>query len=350
MSDVTPEAWRSAGELEEMARLRLSPAAYDYIAGGAGEELTMAANRSGFERCRLRPRVLTGVDQASTTSTVLGAQLAAPIFVSPMGGPAHLLAHPRGVAEAAAGAADAGLAYMVSAGSVPSLELPGAARICQLNPADRGLMAELVAQARDLGYLGVCLTVDVPVPALRRRNLRHQRGVPSPTAGPTQEGFANPAYFARPATWADVEWLRSICPLPLLIKGIMTAEDARIAIEVGVQGVVVSNHGGRQLDHALGTIEVLPEVAEAVEGRALLLIDGGVRTGAEVAIALALGADAVGVGRPVLWALAVSGREGVAAFLGSLIEDLARTMAFLGVASVADLGPTHVDRRHCREH
>jgi (S)-3,5-dihydroxyphenylglycine transaminase len=341
-------SWLSADELEELAKLRLEPASYDYIAGGAGEELTLAANRSGFDRLRLRPRILTGVGPVSTQANFLGTTLAAPLYVAPMGGPAHALVHPDGVAGTARGAADAGVAYMLSASSSPTLSIPGEARICQVYLVDRDATVRLLVEAKGLGYRAVCLTVDVPVSALRRRNLRHGKGVPAGTVDPVRGGFSNPEFYARPTSWKDIDWLRSITDLPILVKGVMTAEDAHIAAELGVDGVVVSNHGGRQIDHALGTIEVLPEVVEAIGGRAAVLIDGGVRTATDVAIALALGADIVGIGKAVMWAYAAAGAPGVANFLRSIIADLARTMALLGVASVADLSPSFVDMRHSR--
>jgi isopentenyl diphosphate isomerase/L-lactate dehydrogenase-like FMN-dependent dehydrogenase len=338
----------SADELEELARLRLTPAVYDYVAGGAGDERTLAANREGFERLRLRPRILTGVSRVSAEATVLGMPLAAPVFVAPMGGPAHDLVHPDGVRAAAGGAADAGVGYMVSASSVDTLDLPGGAgRVCQVYVVDREATARLIAEAEGLGYGAVCLTADVPVPALRRRNVRHGVARAAPGRGSVHEGgFANHASYARPATWDDVAWLRSLTGLPMLLKGVMTAQDARLAADAGVDGVVVSNHGGRQLDRALGTIEVLPEVVEAVAGRAAVLLDGGVRSSTDVALALALGADAVGIGKAVMWALAAGGRAGVAGFLRSLVTDLVRTLTLLGVGSVAELGRNHVDGRH----
>lgn len=338
------QPWLSADELEEVARQRLAPAAYDYIAGGSGAELTLAANREAFLRFRLRPRVLTGVAAPVTATTVLGMPLDAPLFVSPMGGPAHALAHRDGVPGAAAAAADAGIAYMVSASSVPSLDLPGPAKVAQVYPLDRGATAELVAQAAELGYRAVCLTADVPVAALRRRNLRHGTGVPSAPDSAIVGGFANPAHYARATGWEEVDWLKSQTPLPLVLKGVMTAEDARLAVEHGLAAVVVSNHGGRQLDHAFGTVDVLREVVEAADGKLEVLIDGGVRTATDVAVAICLGARAVGLGKAVMWALAAGGRPAVANFLRATVEDLARTMALMGVASTAELKPAHVGR------
>ncbi len=341
--DAGMPAWLSAAELEASARRKLEPATYDYVAGGAGEELTLAANRQGFERLRLRPRVLVDVSSVSPATSLLGMELTAPIFVSPMGTPSHRLVHPESVEGTAGGAADAGVGYMLSASTAETLDVPGEDRICQINILGRAATADLVARASSAGYRAICATVDVPVAALRRRNLRHGIG-PGREAEAGSRGFADPT-FSAPATWDDIEWLRSITALPVLVKGIMTAEDARIAMDVGVTGVVVSNHGGRQIDHALGTIDVLPEVVEAVAGRGPVLLDGGVRTSTDVVIALALGAAAIGMGRPVMWALAVGGRRGVADFLRMIVSDLVRTMCLIGVRSVDELTPAFVDHR-----
>jgi isopentenyl diphosphate isomerase/L-lactate dehydrogenase-like FMN-dependent dehydrogenase len=343
--DATTQPWLSADELEQLARARLTPAVYDYIAGGSGGELTLAENRAAFERLRLRPRVMTGAGPASTQAELFGKRLSAPIFVAPMGEPSHLLVHPHGVEAAAAGAADAGLGYMLSASSTKKLELPGDALVCQVYLNDRDSVAALVRGAERGGFIAVCLTVDVPVTALRRRNLRHGTGVPTPGGESVKAGFANHAAYARPTTWSDIGWLRSQTDLPVLVKGVMTAEDAQLAVEAGAGGIVVSNHGGRQLDGTLGTIDVLPEVVQAVDRRIPVLLDGGVRSATDVALALALGASAVGIGKGVMWALAAGGRRAVAGYLGSLTADLARTMAMLGVDNVGDLSPEHVDRR-----
>ena len=345
---MTRQPWHSADELEAMASLRLPPAVYDYIAGGAGDERSLRENRAAFDRLRLRPRVLTGIATATAQTEILGRRLAAPVFVAPMGGPSHELAHPNGVAEMAGGAADAGLGYMVSASSVPTLDLPGEALVCQVYLNDRDQAARLIHDAEERGYIAVCLTVDVPVAALRRRNLRHGTGV-ADSGGPAQQrGFANPAAYATPTSWRDVEWLRSITALPLLVKGVMTAEDAALAVDAGAAGVVVSNHGGRQLDATLGTIDALVEVVDAVAGKALVLLDGGVQSATDVALALALGAQAVGIGKAAMWALAVGGRAGVADYLHSIVVELERTQMMLGVPNVEALGPGHVDRRYSR--
>jgi len=342
---MTLQPWLSADELEELARLRLTPAAYDYIAGGAGEERSLAENRAGFERLRLRPRVLAGLESTTTRATIFGRELDAPIFVAPMGGPSHHLVHPQGVAEMAAGAAEARLGYMVSASSVPTLDLPGGALVCQVYLNNREQAVGLIQESETRGYAAICLTVDVPVAALRRRNLRHGTGVPDPKGPSEQRGFANPAVYAAPTSWRDVEWLCSITKLPVMVKGIMTAEDARLAVEAGVAGVVVSNHGGRQLDATLATIDALPEVAEAVAGRARVLLDGGVRSATDVACAIALGANGVGIGKAAMWALAAGGRPAVTTYLQSIASDLARIQMMLGVARVDSLGPEHIDRR-----
>lgn len=340
-----PPRWLSAEELEDEARRLLPASVYDYVAGGAGEEQSLRENRLAFERLRLRPRVLTGTAGSTAKVTLWGRQFAAPLFVAPMGGPSHELVRPGGVDQAAAGAADADVGYMVSASSVPTLELPGQGLVCQVYLNDRDATLRLLKRAEALGYLAACLTVDVPTTALRRRNLRHNVAVPDPGGRATNGGFANPSAYARAVTWDDVAWLVSVTSLPLLVKGLMTAEDARLAAEAGAAGVVVSNHGGRQLDATMGTVDALPEVVRAVGGEVSILLDGGVRSSTDIAIALALGADAVGIGKAVMWALAAGGREGVANYLRFLTEDLERSLTLLGVADIGGLTAAHVDRR-----
>jgi 4-hydroxymandelate oxidase len=351
--------WVSADELEQLARVHLNPSLFDFVTGGAGAELTVAANREAFQRYRLRPRFLGGGTSVTTAVSVLGTELAMPVFISPMG--AQWLLHPEAEAGTAAGAREAGAGFMLSADSVGAIEAvaaaAGSARWYQLYlRADRGLTRELVAAAVASAYRAFCVTIDVPVIGLRRRDLRNYfasgRGAPlgrllPERPAPTNEIYPGVLSYA-PVTPADIEWLRSLTDLPILLKGVMTAEDALVAIESGVAGIVVSNHGGRQLDHMLGTADVLPEIVEAVAGRAEILIDGGVRRGTDVAVAIALGARAVAVGRPAVWALSTGGPAAVARYLRGLAADLARTMVLLGVARVEDLGSEHVDRRFSR--
>jgi isopentenyl diphosphate isomerase/L-lactate dehydrogenase-like FMN-dependent dehydrogenase len=224
---------------------------------------------------------------------------------------------------------------------------------------DRGQIADLVGRAAVAGFGALCVTGDVPVMTERWRDLRHAAAGRVTSVAHMPEGDMGefeilserltmrfPVGVSDPGlTWKDVEWLRSISDLPVLVKGVMTAEDARIAMESGIAGVVVSNHGGRIADHLQASIEALPEVVEAVAGRGLVLFDGGVRRPTDVAIALALGADAVGIGRPVWWALAYGGSLGVASYLRGLVFGLARAMALAGVQSIDQLTPARVGRR-----
>jgi 4-hydroxymandelate oxidase len=345
----------SADELEEQARARLNPTIFDFVAGGSGDEVTVAANRAAFRAWRLRPRVLTEIGEARLATEVLGTGLGLPVIVPPMG--SHWLLHPEGEAATAAGAAAAGAGFALSSDSPRAIAAvaaaAGPARWYQLYfRSDRAAAAALVDAAEASGYRALLVTVDVPVLGNRRRDMRHAyqggRGAPlgdQPEPAVSPDGRFHPDLRAfAPTTWADLDWLRARTRLPVVVKGILDPADAEMAIEHGMAGVVVSNHGGRQLDHAMASLEALPEIVEAVAGRVPVLLDGGVRSGTDVAIALCLGASAVGVGRPVLWALAVDGAAGVERLLRGLAADLARTLVLLGVSSVADLGP-HLLRR-----
>lgn len=377
--DPLPEAaperevpfWASVEQIEALVRERVPGAVCDSIAGGSGDELTLTANVRGFDRFYLRPRVLVDVSAISTETELLGMRLGAPMLVAPMGGVAKLW--PRAECALAAGAADAGIGFILSTESSLSLEevarSAGDARWFQLYfiSRDRGVIAEIVLRAEAAGYLAICVTVDAPTGAFRRRDLVHQAaGAPPPVS--REEGNASvymPSYavlndvpvarfplkVSDPAlTWKHIEWLRSVTRLPILVKGIMTAEDARCAVEIGAAGVYVSDHGGRHLDHTLGTIEVLPEVVEAVRGRVPIVIDGGFRRPTDVALALALGASAVALGRPAAWAVGYGGRLGVSSFFRYLVVGLARTMAELGITSLAGFTRAHVGMRGAAPH
>jgi isopentenyl diphosphate isomerase/L-lactate dehydrogenase-like FMN-dependent dehydrogenase len=346
-------AWFSSTDLEEAARRRLPPDVFDYIAGGAGEERSLQANRAGFGRVRLRPRVLVDVSKVDTGATLLGHRLAAPILIAPMG--SQGLVHPHGERATAAAAAATGLGYILSMTSTFAPEEVAAvaadARWFQLYvmTRDRGLNAEIVGRAAAAGFTALVVTVDAPVPGNRRRDLRHLAAGSTLLAGfqaHTRYGLPPVApgdpFVVSSLTWADIDWLVRTSRLPVLLKGVMTAEDARLAADCGVAGLVVSNHGGRQLDNTFATIEVLPEIAAAVGGRIPVLVDGGVRNATDIAAALALGAAAVGIGRPVLWALAGGGEHVVTGYLRGLMSQLAATMALLGVRAVGELTPAHV--------
>jgi len=336
----------SSDELEAGARATLTQAIFDRISGGADDESTLAANLSAWRRYRLRPRVLVDTSTIDLTRDVLGTVLKAPIFISPMG--VQTLAHPSGELGTAAAAGRLGIGFACSTAATVSMEElaepAGQARWFQLYvQRDRGITCDLIARAQQAGYRALLLTVDVPVTALRRRDLRNSYRTPAHVqrgnftqyenwAGRSNSVLpgASDEFYAASLTWSDLDWLKSATTMPLVVKGITTAADARLAVDRGADGVYVSNHGGRQLGRLAGTAESLVEVVDAVAGRATVLVDGGVREPADVVVALALGADAVGIGRPALWALACGGPPAVHQFLSDFIDGVRRTMVLLG--------------------
>ncbi len=343
-------------DLERRARDRLSRLAYDYVAGGADDEVTLADNVAAWRQLRLRPHVLRDVSQVSTDTTVLGTPVRMPILVAPMA--YQRLAHEEGEPATARAAAAAGTIMIASTLATTSLEdvaaaVPDGDHWFQLYMhRDRGWSAELVARAVAAGYQAVVFTVDVPVLGLRRRDERNVFRLPPGMSVPNVgEGVAAPALggsalaaYAREEldpslTLADIEWLRDLCALPILVKGVLRGDDARACVEAGASGIVVSNHGGRQLDTAIATADALPEVIDAVGQSVEVLVDGGVRRGTDVVKALALGARAVLVGRPLLWGLAAGGAEGVRSVLESFRDELGRALALCGAATIDDVAP-----------
>lgn len=346
-------------ELEARARERLDPKLFDYIAGGAADEWTLAENRAAWSRLQLLPRMLRGVADRSMSTTVLGTPVSMPVLVPPMG--FQGLCHAE--AEQATGRATAqeGTIFCASTVSNCSLEAIAQAsngpRWFQLYVyRDKGITRSLVERAAAAGYSALCLTVDTPLAGPRERDRRNSLRMPghlrlanfdeSHTAmhlkgsGP---GSSLAQYIAAQwdpgLTWKDVEWLRSIAPMPVVVKGILAADDARLAIESGATGIIVSNHGGRQLDGVPAGITMLPRVVEAVAGRASceVFVDGGARRGTDVLKALALGARAVLIGRPILWGLTLDGAEGVRAVLQRIREEIDLSMALAGCATLADV-------------
>ncbi|WUC83703.1 aminotransferase class I/II-fold pyridoxal phosphate-dependent enzyme [Streptomyces sp. NBC_00536] len=324
---------------------------WDFIAGGAGAERTLAANTAAFDRVRLNTRVLTGVAEPALAATVLGRRWAAPVGVAPLA--YHTLVDPEGEAATVRAAGAAGLPVVVSTFAGRTFEDLAAAAGAPLWLQvycfrDRETTRRLVARAERAGFEAIVLTVDTPRLGRRLRDLRGDFRLPphvSPAnlppgaadySSPSQHGLTE---LDPSLDWSVVDWLRSVSRLPVLVKGIMTPDDAERAVARGVDGIVVSNHGGRQLDGVPATLDVLAGISAAVRGRTALLLDGGVRRGADVLAALALGADAVLLGRPVLHGLAVGGQEGVAAVLDLITDELAEAMVLTGTASVAEAGP-----------
>jgi isopentenyl diphosphate isomerase/L-lactate dehydrogenase-like FMN-dependent dehydrogenase len=320
-------------DYEPVARELLPLDVYDYYAGGAGDEWTLAENRRAFDRWVIRPRVLTGAFPPDPSTEVLGTRVAFPLLVAPWA--YQRKAHPEGEPATARAAARAGTIMAVSTTAMDLLEEVAAAseftKWWQLYVfTDRGLTEETLQRVHAAGYGAVCFTVDFPVGGLRHRDTRS--GFELPQGLPQAEQVYDPAI-----TWDDLAWIRERAPLPLLVKGIMTAEDAVLAVKHGADGIVVSNHGGRQLDGVAAGITALPEVVQAVGGRIPVIVDGGVRRGTDIFKAIALGASAVMAARPVCWGLAVDGEEGVVDVLGILRAEFENAMTLAGVKTVAEI-------------
>ena len=345
----------NVADYEARARERMERGAFDYFAGGSGDERTLAMNVSGFDRWVLRPRVLVDMRRVDTATTVLGEPLATPILLAPAA--FHRLAHPEGERATARAAAAAGTVFVVSTVSSVSLEDVAAAAKGPLwfqlyVYKDPAITRDMVARAEAAGYRALVLTVDTPMLGRRERDARNGFALP-PGIEPANFAALHHLVAARAVSerqspfaaqvqqlfdpsldWKTVAWLKSITRLPLLLKGVVTPEDARLAVAAGVAGLIVSNHGGRQLDGAEATIMALPRVVEAVGGALPVMMDGGIRRGVHVLTALALGARAVLIGRPYLWGLAVDGEQGVRDVLELLRAELELAMALSGRSSV----------------
>ena len=340
-------------EFEALARERLSPMAYHYAAGASGDEITARRNRECLDAIRLNPRVLRDVRSVDTRLELLSEPLDFPILLAPTG--FHRLFHAEGELATARGAAAAGALLVVSTVATTSLEevaRAGGRLWFQLYvQSDRGATRELVRRAEAAGYRALCITVDTPVLGPRDREKRTGFALPEGVtfanlgtlSSPyTAERHHDPRSIYNPfldagATWETMDWIRSLSKLPIVLKGILAPEDARLAVEHGASAVAVSNHGGRNLDTVPATIEALSGVVDAVAGRVPVLFDGGVRRGIDVVKALALGARAVMIGRPYLWGLAAQGAEGVQRVVEMLRLELSASMALLGAPSLEAL-------------
>ena len=328
-------------DYEPVARERLPHDLYDFLAGGAGDEWTLAENRRGFDRWILRPRFLRASGSPDTSSEILGTKVSLPILVAPWA--YQRMVHPDGELATARAAARAGTVMVVSTTTIDYLEDVAAAsagpKWWQLYVFDdRARTAEMLARVVAAGFGAICWTVDFPANGLRHRDTRN--GFVMPMGLSVNELVYDPAL-----SWEDVAWVREHSQgLPLMVKGILTAEDAEMAVRAGLDGIIVSNHGGRQLDGAPSGIGALPEVVAAVDGRVPVLMDGGVRRGTDVVKAIALGASAVLVGRPLAWGLAADGEEGVFGVLCILREELENAMALTGCRTVEEITPSLVAR------
>jgi isopentenyl diphosphate isomerase/L-lactate dehydrogenase-like FMN-dependent dehydrogenase len=327
-------------DYEPIARERLPQDVYDYFAGGAGDEWTLLENRRAFERWVIRPRVLMAAHAPELSTTVCGAGVDLPVLVAPWA--YQRLAHPEGEIATARAAARAGTIMVVSSTAHASLEevaaTTDAPKWWQLYAfTDRGFTQEMLHRVHEAGYAAVCFTVDLPVAGLRHRDTRNAFVMP---VGLPEDDLV----FAPDISWDDLAWIREHAQLPLLVKGVMTEEDARRAVDAGVDGIVVSNHGARQLDAVSAGITVLPEVVEAVDGRVPVLVDGGIRRGTDVFKAVALGAAAVMIARPICWGLAVSGEDGVVDVLRILRAELENVMTLAGTPTIGHITPAFVGR------
>jgi isopentenyl diphosphate isomerase/L-lactate dehydrogenase-like FMN-dependent dehydrogenase len=329
-------------DYERLAAERLDANAHAYFAGGAGDEITLRENLAAFERRKLRPRVLVDVRNVSTATTVLGTGVALPILIAPLA--LQGMAHPDGELATARAAAAAGTIMCVSTASTTrpadvAAAAPDAPRWFQVYVfGDRAMTEELIAEAVDSRYSALVLTADTPYLGRRERDLRVDFRIPEHL---TLAGDIFGQGFDASLSWRDLEWLAGY-ELPVVVKGILTAEDARLACEHGSAAIVVSNHGGRQLDGVPASLDALEEVGAAAAARAEVLLDGGVRRGTDVLKALALGARAVLIGRAMAWGLAVAGEEGVTDVLRLLRKEVELGLALLGCASPADVSRAHV--------
>ena len=346
-------AWQLS-EVEALAKERLKREAFDYAYGGAGEERTLSANVEAFRRRTVRPRFLVDVSRRDASTTLLGRRHPVPFGVAPTA--FHRLFHADGEVATARAAAQRGILHVVSTLSTTPLEEvaeAGAPRWFQVYVhKDRKLTEDLVARAKRSGYEALVLTIDAPVWGVRERDRRNGFTLPErlklanfmrrldDARGGGADGLSNyvTGQLDPSLTWRDVDWLREVSGLPVLVKGVLTAEDAALAVQHGCAGVVVSNHGARQLDRVPATLDALPEVVDAVQGRVPVILDGGVRRGVDVLIALAAGASFVLVGRQVVWGLAAGGEHGVGRVLDLLAEELDNAMALTGRPTLADVG------------
>jgi isopentenyl diphosphate isomerase/L-lactate dehydrogenase-like FMN-dependent dehydrogenase len=338
---------RTINQVIQRARAILPAGAWDYARAGAGEEVTVRRNRSAWQRLAFAPSVLRDVSDVDTSTRVLGVDLAVPVMCSPVG--SLTVFHPDGATAAAAGAASMGTVAVVGILSSPTFaEVQSASdgrNLFQIYASgDEVWLDAVVDRVTEAGARGLCVTVDSPVRARRDRLLEgsfdwrlEQEGVP-----PNLEGLGRDRNHQLRLTWRDLQRLRSRSDLPIAVKGIMGAADAERAVDVGMDAIYVSNHGGRELDHAPSTIEVLDEVVGAVDGRAEVVLDSGIRHGSDVCKAIALGARAVLIGRLQCWALAAGGAEGVAQVLRILRAEIADTMALVGVTRLDQLTRAHV--------
>jgi 4-hydroxymandelate oxidase len=339
----------SLHEFDELARGRMSAMALSYISGGAADEVTLSANVADWKRIRLKPTVLVDVSRVDLGSELLGQKLAMPLMLAPAA--FHRLCHPEGELATVAGANQANVSFVLSSYSTVAVEEVAAAAKHPLwfqlyAQSDRALTRQIVQRAEAAGCMAICVTVDTPVLGARNRESRSQFKLPpefklpnltvEPVGRATGKAVAD-QLLAPTLTWKDIEWLRSITRMPVLLKGVMNPDDAARAADAGVAGIMVSNHGGRNLDTLPSTAEALPRIAEKLAGRLPIIVDGGIRRGTDILKAIALGAQAVMIGRPYLHGLAVGGAAGVARVIEILRTELQMAMALTGRTRIGEI-------------
>jgi 4-hydroxymandelate oxidase len=352
----------NVSDFEPIARANMAAPAFNYVAGGGWDEVTLGEASLAWERYRFIPRVLRDVRATHLNGSFLGRTASLPIAIPPMA--AQAMGHPDGEIEMARGALRAGIPMTVSTPSSFALEavaesVPAAHRFFQLYlVGDLGYSLELVDRAGAAGYEAILLTVDLPVPGYRDRDRRSGfemppipmvDAAPRPiSAGPDKTYGGVDRQREIGLSWSTLEVIRARSKVPVFVKGVLSSADAELALEAGVDGIIVSTHGGRQLDRVISSAQALPPIVATVAGRCPVWVDGGIRRGLDVAVALALGADAVLVGRPFYWALAAAGASGVARAAAILREELHLTLTLLGCTSVAELDPSLMDEAAAR--
>jgi lactate 2-monooxygenase len=366
LSGEPPKLPVSVDALQELARAQLTPEAYGYVAGGAGSERTMAANLRAFEHWQIVPRMLRDVSVRDLSTTILGTELEAPLLLAPVG--VQSIVHPDAELAVARAAASQGVASILSTAASSTIEdvaqaAGGSPRWYQLYwPSERDLAASFVDRAGAAGYEAIVLTLDTWILGWRPRDLQQgylpflkaqgvanyfsdpvfRAALPGPPEENLEAAVGHWAYqFSNPAiTWEDLAWLRRQTDLPIVLKGILHPGDAERAVQSGVDGLIVSNHGGRQVDGAIGALDALPSVRESVGPDFPVLFDSGIRTGSDILKALALGADAACLGRPYIWGLGLDGQAGVEHVLRCLLADLELNLALSGATSIGELDPS----------
>ena len=322
-------------DFEKIAERKMSKMAYEYVASGAADEVTLRWNRQSLDGIKLNPRVLNDVSKIDTTTTLFGQELAYPILIAPTA--YHKIMHPEGELATARGAGMANTTYVVSSFTTTPMEeikkvATGPLWFQLYVRDDREFTKNLVQKMESLGCKTLCVTVDTPVGGARNRQQRVNFRLPEGIYAPYR---TDQHMMKKPLTWKEMEWLISFAKIPVLLKGILNPEDAEKAIKIGASGIIVSNHGGRNLDTVPATIEVLPSIVSKIDKKIPILLDGGIRRGTDVLKAIALGASAVLVGKPVCFALAAGGAEGVAKAMDILHDELEMAMALTGRRNVA---------------